>query len=647
MICLRLWFWKSLLLCCLALADEKCINSARSSGTSFSDLGGAIAYCCNRSASEVFVHVEGSVPTLSIEICPSVRHLSIIGTPGSTLVLQSNYLFALNSRNMSVDLVNISVISTSCSSFFAPNTRLSSFTMDSVLVSGLYGSFDRTVVTILSSIFQGYFNQCSSGSAVLSLSESSLHMSQTTVQGLVLSFPFVFCNFSTAVFSKSTFFNNSLDGNRIFLQVSLDPPSETIAILFASGSKLTIGDCTFVQNNADSMSLSHSSLNISSSTFVNCSATVFSMVTLLKGCNIIMEDVMCTNNTGWIGTCLLGLENNTVVALDSTFESNKLHPLSAAQEVLQNQASAGICLNSYGTLEVVRCIFRKNMAPLGSAITSGANVVTRILDSEFSNNEGSSVGAAIAVTLTADIKIRRSTFMNNVAKVSGGAIYVSINVTLQCDECLFFNNQVSSSSGISQGGGAVFVGTQSTFVSHHSTFQYCSSALDGGAVFVSAGGTLSLVNSHMYNCNALRGGCVRCSESSSCRMMFSTLSRCRSQEDGGAISFGAGVDGSISDSVISLSQALSGGAMSANPYTAIKICNSSISLNSAQIGGALYVQNANVSIVSSNISGNVAFQRGGGLEVASGFVILASVVALRNSANMGGFLSVRCMLLCF
>jgi predicted outer membrane repeat protein len=204
-----------------------------------------------------------------------------------------------------------------------------------------------------------------------------------------------------------------------------------------------------------------------------------------------------------------------------------------------------------------------------------------------------------------------------------------------------------------------------------------TTAVYGGAVFVSAGATVELTDCIIGSCSAVDGGALLVSGvGASLRMTNSIISSCSATDAGGAICllngaslalfhvqlqnntarYGAGICALGSGSALSLddcnvtanSAAQAGGGLYVSiPGDTTVIANSRICSNSATVdGGGLYADFMSLQLSACSLDGNVASgfssALGGALFCIGGVLELFNGTSLaRNQAVYGGAIAIR------
>ena len=154
-------------------------------------------------------------------------------------------------------------------------------------------------------------------------------------------------------------------------------------------------------------------------------------------------------------------------------------------------------------------------------------------------------------------------------------------------------------------GGCVVVRENASLSLINVSLTNCRAGSRGGAIFVGKNSTLEVKGSAIFSSSAERGGGVFASENSSFEVISSAVGGNAAGVDGGGVH-------ALSSSTIELRE------------------GASVSNNTAvRHGGGLYVEETNLTVVSSAVDGNAAGVDGGGVHA-----ILSSTVELREGASV-------------
>jgi hypothetical protein len=308
-----------------------------------------------------------------------------------------------------------------------------------------------------------------------------------------------------------------------------------------------------------------SSITVTDSTFVNCSAIYGGAIYSEGdgGSNTVTGSTFTDCSAQYGGAIYSLFSNKTTTVTDSTF----------------NDCSAywggAIYLQAGPVLTVTNSTFTNCTASDGSggAISMQEDTVLTVTDSTFTNCSASDNGGAI-YTYGGTVTVTASTFTNCSAGHSGGTIYTTGSVKVTSST---FTNCLA------RGGGAIYLeGDTGSITVDSSTISDCSASLSGGAIYTNQG-TVEVLDSTITNCSA-KGGI------------------------GGAI-FGDTV--TMNSSTISHSTAVQGGAISGDAVT-VEFSTISNCLSSDTNWGWL-IGGSTITITSSIISNSTVSAKNGGI----------------------------------
>jgi len=235
------------------------------------------------------------------------------------------------------------------------------------------------------------------------------------------------------------------------------------AIYYIYTSKLTLINCTFSQNKANTKDGGAICADSGSATLT------------ANNCTFINN--LATNSGGAIYN-----GGSSTSLTDCSFTNNKA-----------NVEGGAISNMGMGTLNVIKCNFTNNTATNGGAIYKDGEDVS-FTDCNFINNTAThsyfeSLGGAICNRYGGDVTLTSCNFTGNTATNSGGAIYNtgSSSLKLITNTCNFINNKANNGGAISNIG-------YTTFIAHSCIFTGNTATNSGGAVYNTAISTLT-------NCN--------------------------------------------------------------------------------------------------------------------------------------------------
>ena len=361
---------------------------------------------------------------------------------------------------------------------------------------------------------------------------------------------------------------------------------------------------------------------------------------------VTIEDATVSNQQGAYGGAIFG---GIINAKDSTFNANK-------------STSSGGAIYAYGPVDIDNSEFTSNSSSAqrmnqgGGAIFISGDQVISITNSTFtdnthqnngnSGNGGGAVYAKGTLMLSGDIfrrnlangnddaggavfvnssqaTLRNILFDDNRAQGNGGGLYLSSECIADLSEVTFVNNKSTGKDG----GGVYAQGRTTIDLSYFTNNSAAGSGTEGGggAVYFHQSGNYSNpgvfnIKSSMLVSNTASNGCggalyVNADTSTIDSCTFSnnnsaTLSNSR----GGGVYFYIGDSGTIQNSTFTGNE-VSGGTTS--------------------YGGALATY-GNVSLTMSTFTAsNKAGQRGGGIYVGTGTLIISATIVVGNTAVLG------------
>jgi predicted outer membrane repeat protein len=287
---------------------------------------------------------------------------------------------------------------------------------------------------------------------------------------------------------------------------------------------------------------------------------------------------------------------------------------------------SGGALFSLGAVNVLNSSFSNNTADEDVDNEGDGGAVYASQDIIFSNIifSGNSAVYGGAIYGTQDLTIENSTLSDNGSNLQGGAIYSTGELTVSSTE-------FSENTATDDGGGAIWsVGTSSF---DDATFSGNTSGDQGGALHAMENSTFT--NSRLTNNEAIEGGAVYMSSGNTLTITTSTLTSNRATAgQGGAVRSLSPVD--ISGSTLSgnRSESAAGGAVWSNSSVTIS-ANSTLNNNFADQDGGAVMTSGTLDVSSSTLSGNISHQHGGALRGFQNVTILDSTLS-GNEANWNG-----------
>ena len=156
-----------------------------------------------------------------------------------------------------------------------------------------------------------------------------------------------------------------------------------------------------------------------------------------------------------------------------------------------NEAEHGGGVYNEGTMNLYDCTFNDNSADYGGALEN-RGMIDDVERCEFTGNTVTSNGGAIEHSLGNISNIVNCTFWGNHADDDGGAVFIDESAD-RIDGCNFTSNTANL-------GGALYIENTEYTVSM-SIFNGNRASNNGGAVYISPSGSLTLTESTSFNCN--------------------------------------------------------------------------------------------------------------------------------------------------
>ncbi len=490
---------------------------------------------------------------------------------------------------------------------------------------------------------------------------------------------------SKATMSASTFkINNCEDGNNkrcVYAAASdiIFANSEFIGIslINVQQSNVLITNCTLAKYTSE-----HDSI-ISAREFSNVSVTnskfehnrCLSVIFMQFDSNLRIENSTFLHNNGDYGAAVVVSENSTLLVIESHFEGNHGMAGGAIYAVL--------CIK----IQVIGCVFYKNMAhdyqieigdeairtpQFGGAIAVNNNLEVLIDLSNFTSNNASNVGGAIAGYDKGHIRISSCQFFNNVA-LRGGAMWFKKSVKVEIVDAMFAHNaavdksETMQKNGFDLCGGAIAADDNVTVDVERSQFVGNSASYIGGALcFIDNIFIRSMQNEFVNNTSTF-GGAVSLQEKASAVFLASAFKNNEAEikskvikkdyeGKGGAINVRKS-NITIEDCVFSGNKGYQGGALFLWWDVHLILRNTSFLYNevyknpsvsdkpfrirnlSGVVAGALYVTNSTstVTMYDTLFHGNKAMEQGGSIYADSGArIIIYSTVFEDNLSHDDG-----------
>ena len=281
------------------------------------------------------------------------------------------------------------------------------------------------------------------------------------------------------------------------------------AIYLSGTSGMTIDRCAFSQNSAEDRggalySSGPSVIHITDSEFASNTAYAKNgnegagaiYISNTPTITIDGNTVFKNNASETSGGAIWATGTPTVTISGATFENN----------TAKKEAGA-ICFGN-GTWTISETVFKENSAATtGGAISTTETPVVTISGATFENNTAVNNEAGAILFKGGSWTVNGTTFKNNTAKSNGGAIYANTG-SLALSQCEF-NGNSTSTTGV--GGGAIYVTTNSVLSVDASQFISNSAPnKNGGAINIAgtAKGLHKINNTHFSGNGAIEGGAM-------------------------------------------------------------------------------------------------------------------------------------------
>ena len=411
--------------------------------------------------------------------------------------------------------------------------------------------------------------------------------------------------------------------------ITYKPQVGGAAIILDSG-KLDIYDSEFTNNevsifekdNEASISgrggviYSFGALNVYNSAFKNNKAT--------KGGAIYNYRETHLNNTIFEGNTA-----STVGGAIYVPSSTVAYVYSDNTRFIQNSATDGGAIYSYGTCDLKNTLFTLNMSTTGyggAVYISGKKTSKKSLETSnvtFIQNKSTKAGGAVYVDSDAVVSFVSDKYEGNQATNShGGAIYIKSGAIASIDGATFTDNKALAGHGGAIVAAGITDGTDRTFELYNSTFTQNQAFYNGGAVYFSANAIANLENVEFSKNEAL-----------------ATANSDGSRYGGGAI-YSTGskieIDGA---QFIENKSGFMGGAFEIHSSSVAKLNNIIATGNVAEnsTGGAFEIKSSStISMNNVTASGNASNNRGGFMDVDSAEAKIWNSVIKENFASAGG-----------
>ncbi len=425
--------------------------------------------------------------------------------------------------------------------------------------------------------------------------------------------------------------------NNLQFSNTFSSSNDTRAILAVNGS-VTINGCTFedydISSDGGAIKVTGSALNISDTSFVNCTAA--------NGGTIFADSSTVSISNSTIATSMAG-GNGGAIAL---VESSKLTLTNVAISKSSAGGNGGAIDATEGTVTITGGSFTNTSATLdGGAVHIAAGSITTSslftdctavgnggaisVDSGTLNSSGSFItckalngnGGAINFNGTT-ASITGGSFSSCTAFLDGGAVHVAVgNVT-----------STATYTGCTAGGNGGGIALDSGSLNASGSFTSCTATSgSGGAIFVDTSTILNIgfaiTTTTLESCTAgFNGGGIYVIDPGNFDMLGVSISNCHAEGDGGGAYFSTTLNAKLEKVMITLSTAGSDGGGAYFGTTAdTELEKVTVTLCSAgSDGGGLYaLTNINLKATKLTVSLCTAVQYGGGLAFGTGEVTIS------------------------
>ena len=186
-------------------------------------------------------------------------------------------------------------------------------------------------------------------------------------------------------------------------------------------------------------------------------------------------------------------------------------------------------------------------------------------------------------------------------------------------------------------GGAIFNSGGTTVTMTGTTITGCSVTGDGGAIYNTNNGAVTIQGSStISDCTATGNGGAIYNDGGTVIVTGSTITGCTATNGGGIYSTNSGVVTIEGSSTISDCTATDSGGTIFSSDTPVTITDSTISGCTARLGGAIYINGGTVTLTGSTITGCTASEGGGAIFNNGGTVTITDTIITGCTAGLGG-----------
>ncbi|GAK09110.1 hypothetical protein [Geomicrobium sp. JCM 19038] len=274
-------------------------------------------------------------------------------------------------------------------------------------------------------------------------------------------------------------------------------------------------------------------------------------------------------------------------------------------------------------VQVANCTSTAN----GGALYAGGASTFTIANSNLINNVAGQNGGAIFINSSSQIECINTVFNNNRATVAGGVVFANLDTTLEFRDCRFNFNE-------SGDGGAIFINPRSELIVAGGEFVANTSRLNGGAIYLNAESTGSII-SNFRNNFAQFGAGIFVNNTARMGMAESTFIENEAIFGGGGVFFNGFTAGNVSNCTFLSQRASQGAAMFINNQSPVDLSNCTFTENVANDdGGALFVNDTTVNGSALSFIRNVSNVAGAIFN--NGTLTLQNTQFLENEALLQG-----------
>ena len=328
--------------------------------------------------------------------------------------------------------------------------------------------------------------------------------------------------------------------------------------IYFTGTNLNVINCTFDSNVATSSSSKGGSIYTPhvEGSVINIVNSTFTKSTAVNGGALYFDNPNQIQHPYYVNIEGCNFTDNSIIANSNTLGGGAIYIHRSVETTIKSSVFSrntaigkdGGAIRYSGSTRISDCEFYDNKATHGGALCFGQAVDLIVENTIFVNNSALDQGGSIKARF---IEANNITIINSTA-VSGGAIFSrSGTASIQ-------NSKITNASATQ--GGSIFVHPDISTVLISNVDMSNTHAVEGGAIYSNAGGTMNIVDSSINNASANYGGAVYINQ-------------------GKATISGSNIENSTAS--------LQGGAVYVKTNN-VEIKDSFIKNNTAPIGGAVY-----------------------------------------------------------